>query len=91
MTNKKQDTKYHEVLKQASIYSYHKAENIGNLSKRVQKTPKEIKETAQRIHPNSLQIKDIISGKIIQNYESRRNSNLQEFKHAKQQTPCVLR
>ena len=23
MTNKKQDTKYHEVLKQASIYSYH--------------------------------------------------------------------
>ena len=67
----------------------HKAENMGNLSKRVQKTPKEIKETAQRIHPNSSQIKDIISGKIIQNYESRKNSNLQEFKHAKQQTPCV--
>ena len=67
----------------------HKAENMGNLSKRVQKTPKEIKEPAQRIHPNSSQIKDIISGKIIQNYESRRNSNLQEFKHAKQQTPCV--
>ena len=51
----------------------HRAENMGDLSKRVQKTPKEIKETAQRIHPNSLQIKDILSGKIIQNYESRRN------------------
>ncbi len=24
MTNLKQDTKYHEVLKQAAIYSYHK-------------------------------------------------------------------
>lgn len=67
----------------------HRAENIGDLSKRVQKTPEDIKETTQRIHPNSSQIKDIISGKIIQNYESRRNSNLQEFKHAKQQTPCV--
>ena len=67
----------------------HKAENMGDLSKRVQKTPEQIKETAQRIHPNSSQIKDIISGKIIQNYESRRNNNLQEFKHAKQQTPCV--
>ena len=67
----------------------HRAENIGDLSKRVQKTPEDIKETTQRIHPNSSQIKDIISGKIIQNYELRRNSNLQEFKHAKQQTPCV--
>lgn len=67
----------------------HRAENIGDLPKRVQKTPEDIKETTQRIHPNSSQIKDIISGKIIQNYESRRNSNLQEFKHAKQQTPCV--
>ena len=28
MTNRKQDTKYHEVLKQASIYSYHKPGNI---------------------------------------------------------------
>ena len=27
MTNRKQDTKYHEVLKQASIYSYHKPGN----------------------------------------------------------------
>ena len=27
MTNRKQDTKYHEVLKQAAIYSYHKPGN----------------------------------------------------------------
>lgn len=70
-------------------FKNHEAETMGDLSKRVQKTTEQIKEAAKRIHPNSSQIKDVISGKIIQNYESRRNNNLQEFKHAKHQTQCV--
>ena len=65
----------------------HRAENIGDLSKRVQKTPKEIKETAQRIHPKSLWLKTTIWGepKEPKTYEYR-NSEL----HSNQKvTPCV--
>ncbi|MBR6126496.1 DUF2974 domain-containing protein [bacterium] len=65
----------------------HKAENMGDLSKRVQKTPEEIKETAQRIHPKSLWLKTTIWGepKEPKTYEYR-NSEL----HSNQKvTPCV--
>ena len=70
----------------------HKAENIIDLSRRTQRTPQELEQIAKRIHPKSLMIKDSIKNKTpqpIENYKSKRNNNLQEFKHAKQQTPCV--
>lgn len=41
----------------------HKAENMGDLSKRIRKTPEDIKETAQRVHPNLLLLKTTIWGK----------------------------
>lgn len=65
----------------------HKAENMGNLSKRVQKTPEQIKETAQRIHPKSLWLKTTVWGKPKEpkTYEYR-NSEPHSNKKA---TPCV--
>lgn len=36
---------------------YHKAEGMGDLSQRTQKTPAEIKEKAERIHPNIIKAK----------------------------------
>ncbi len=36
----------------------HKAEGMGDLSQRTQKTPAEIKEKAERIHPNVIKAKD---------------------------------
>lgn len=65
----------------------HKAENMGDLSKRVQKTPEQIKETAQRIHPKSLWLKTTVWGKPkeLKTYEYR-NSEPHSNKKA---TPCV--
>jgi len=69
----------------------HKAENLGDLSKRNQKTPQELEQTARQIHKNLLVIKDAAENTLhaVNDYKSKRNNNLQEFKHAKQQTPCV--
>ena len=39
----------------------HQLEGMGNLSERIQKTPNEIKEKAERIHPNALKAKNKIS------------------------------
>ena len=38
--------------------NYHKAEEMGNLSQRRERTPAEIKEKAERIHPNAIKFKD---------------------------------
>ena len=40
----------------------HQLEGMGNLSERTQKTPNEIKEKAERIHPNALKVKEKLSG-----------------------------
>lgn len=56
-------------------WNCHKAEGIGKLSQRVQKTPTEIKETADRLHPNSSRIKNNIN---------RNSSN-----HTSSSTQCV--
>jgi len=65
----------------------HNAENMGDLSKRVQKTPEEIKETAQRIHPALLKWKQRVFGesqepKIYEYRNPEPNSN-------QKATPCV--
>ena len=38
--------------------NYHKAEEMGDLSQRRERTPAEIKEKAERIHPNAIKFKD---------------------------------
>lgn len=48
------------VTKPSILYKRdcHKAENMGDLSQRIRKTPAEIKEKAEKIHPNAIKAKD---------------------------------
>ena len=39
-------------------FNYHKAEEMGDLSQRIERTPAEIKEKSERIHPNVIKLKN---------------------------------
>ncbi len=39
-------------------FNYHKAEGMGDLSQRRERTPAEIKEKSERIHPNAIKLKN---------------------------------
>ncbi len=76
----------------------HKAENMGQLSNRVQKTSVEIKRNFENNH-SLIKIKrqieeggNNIKSKLqheITEYQKKRNTELRNFKHSSGKTPCV--
>ena len=79
-------------------FKNHEAENMGQLSNRVQKTSEEIKRNFENNH-SLIKLKrqieeggNNIKSKLqqeIAEYQKKRNTELQNFKYSSRKTPCV--
>lgn len=58
----------------------HEAESMGDLSQRKIRTPEEIKQTSQRLHPNVTRGKEFISGEMADNFKNNIRQKIGDLK-----------